>query len=123
MKKADFIIIGAVAAVVAVLLIFLYGINSGTGDYVQIEVDGELVEVLPLDEDATREIKTDNDGINILVIKDGKAAVTDANCPDGICAKHIPVNKSGESIICLPHKVVISVVSDKSDDSEIDAVA
>jgi hypothetical protein len=123
MKKADFIIIGVVAVVVAVLLIFLYGVNSGTGDYVQIEVDGNVVETLPLDTDTTREISTDNDGDNVLVIENGSAVMTQANCPDGICTNHKPINKSGESIICLPHKVVITVISDKSTDDEIDAVA
>jgi hypothetical protein len=106
-----------------VLLIFLYGVNSGTGDYVQIEVDGNVVEILPLDTDATREISTDNDGDNVLVIENGSAVMTQANCPDGICTNHKPINKSGESIICLPHKVIITVISDKSTDDEIDAVA
>jgi hypothetical protein len=123
MKKADFIVIGVVALVVSVLLIFLYGVNSGTGDYVQIEVDGNVVEILPLDTDATREISTDNDGDNVLVIENGSAVMTQANCPDGICTNHKPINKSGESIICLPHKVIITVISDKSTDDEIDAVA
>ncbi len=49
--------------------------------------------------------------------------MTQADCPDGICANHKPIHKTGESIICLPHKVVVTVISDKSNDNEIDAVA
>lgn len=122
MKKADFILIGAVAVVAAVLFLCLYVFNSGSGDYVQIEVDGVVTDTLPLSEDTVREIKTDN-GANTLVISDGSAVMTQADCPDGICANHKPINKTGESIICLPHKVIVTVISDKSSDDEIDAVA
>lgn len=122
MKKADFILIGAVAVVAAVLFLCLYVFNSGSGDYVQIEVDGVVTDTLPLSEDTVREIKTDN-GTNTLVISDGSAVMTQADCPDGICANHKPINKTGESIICLPHKVIVTVISDKSSDDEIDAVA
>ncbi len=122
MKKADFIVIGAVAVVVAVLLIVLYGVNSNSGDYVQIEVDTKIVDVLPLDTDTEKTIKTDN-GTNKLVIKDGKAKMIEADCPDGICVNHKSINRSGESIICLPHKVVVTVVNEKAQDDEIDAVA
>lgn len=122
MKKADFIIIGAVVVVAAVLLIFLYGSSSNFGSYVQIEIDGKITETLPLDEDTEKEIATENGGTNTLVIKDGKAKMTEANCPDGICKNHKAINRNGESIICLPHKVVVSVVDNNGDD-EIDAVA
>lgn len=122
MKKADFIIIGAVVAVVAVLLLFLYGSNSNFGSYVQIEIDGKITETLPLDEDTEKEIATENGGTNTLVIKDGKAKMAEANCPDGICKNHMAISRNGESIICLPHKVVVSVV-DKNSNDEIDAVA
>lgn len=121
MKKADFIVIGIVLCVSAVIVALLYGFNS-TGNYVQIEVDGKIVETLPLDEDATRNIETDH-GKNTLVIKDGSASVTHADCPDGICTNHKPINKSGESIICLPHKLVVSIINEKSNDNQIDAVA
>lgn len=123
MKKADFILIGVVAVIAAVLLVALYGFNNKSGDLVQIEIDAKVVDVLPLNEDAEREIETTDGGVNTLVIKDGSAKMVDANCPDGICVNHKEINRAGESIICLPHKVVITVVSDKETDNDIDAVA
>lgn len=122
MKKADFIIIGAVVVVAAVMLIILYGSSSNFGSYVQIEIDGKITETLPLDEDEEKKITTENGGTNTLVIKDGKAKMVEANCPDGICKNYKAISRNGESIICLPHKVVVSVVDNNSDD-EIDAVA
>lgn len=123
MKKADFIIIGVIAVVVSILLFFLYGLNSDSGNVVQLEINGDVVREFSLDSDITYTIETDDGGLNILEIKDGAAVMTEANCPDGICTNHMPIKRSGESIICLPHKVVVTVVDIKSDNNEIDAVA
>lgn len=122
MKKADFILIAAVVVVAGVLLFFLYGTNDNSGAYVVLEIDGQVVDTLPLDVDTTREIETDNNGTNTLVIKDGYAKMIDANCPDGLCTNQKKISRNGESIICLPHKVVVSVIDDNSDE-QIDAVA
>lgn len=122
MKKQDFIIIGVVLAVVGVLVFFLYFVNGDSGKYVTVEVNGNIVETFDLNKDVEK--KYDFDGqTNTLVIKDGKADVVEANCPDGICVNHKSVYRSGESIICLPHKFVVTVVDDLSGDNEIDAVA
>ena len=122
MKKADFIVIAVVVTVAAALLFFLYFVNDDAGAYVQIEVDGTVTDTLPLDTDTTKEILTENGGSNTLVIKDGCAKITNTNCPDGICASHKSISRDGESIICLPHKVVVSVVDEDSNDG-VDAVA
>lgn len=122
MKKADFILIAVVAVVVCLLVFFLYFVNSASGAYVQVEVDGKVTQTLPLDTDTQVEIKTDDGGTNTLVIEDGYAKMTQANCPDGICVSHMKINKNGESIICLPHKVIVTVVKD-NDLNEVDAVA
>ena len=123
MKKADLIIIAVAAVVVGVLIFFLYGLNSDSGSYVQIEVDGKVTQVLPLDTDTEYEIETVNDGANTIEIKEGKAKMIYANCPDGICTNHKEINRNGESIICLPHKVVVTIVNDYSSGDDIDAVA
>lgn len=122
MKKADFILIAVVVVIAGALLFFLYGTNNNSGAYVQLEIDGKVVDTLPLDVDITREIETGNNGTNTLVIKDGYAKMVEANCPDGLCTNQKKINRNGESIICLPHKVVVSVVDDNSDE-QIDAVA
>ena len=122
MKKADIILIAVTVAIAGILLVFLYGVNNSSGAYVQIEIDGVIAETLPLDTDTVFEIITDGDGRNTLVIEDGNAKVTEANCPDGICKSHAKIHRNGESIICLPHRVVITVVNE-ADTNGIDAAA
>ena len=118
MKKHDIILIAAVLAVAGLLLLFL-SVSGTRGAYVQIEVDGAVTETLPLNKNTTHSV-TSPYGANTLEIRDGCASVTDADCPDKICVHHRKISKNGESIICLPHKTVITVVDQASGD-EIDA--
>lgn len=108
--RNDLILIG-VLLVVLVLVGLAFWLFRGTGDAVIVEVDGKLYGTYLLSKDQTVEIRTGEDGkeLNLLVIKDGKAFVETATCRDGICAAHSPIFREGESIVCLPHKVVITV--------------
>ena len=90
------------------------------GDTVTVEVDGVLFGTYPLSVDTTVEIRTGEE-LNLLVIQNGEAFVREATCPDGICASHRPIRREGESIVCLPHKVVITVRT--ADASAPDVVA
>lgn len=122
MKKQDFIIVGVVGVIALCLFLGLYVFNGSSGSYVQVEIDGRIVDTFDLDKDIEKTYGTD-ESYNVLQIKDGKATMTSASCPDQICVKHNSIYRSGESIICLPNKVVVSIENDKGADNEIDAVA
>lgn len=60
---------------------------------------------------------------NTLLIRNGKADMTEADCPDQICVKHEPISHAGETIICLPNRVVVTIVSDENTMEEgVDAI-
>ena len=118
MKKYDFIIIAAVLAIAGILFFFLYGTPAHNGKFVTVKIDGAITQTLPLAENRTLEIETAQ-GNNTLEIKDGYACIIAADCPDKICCHHAPVRRNGESIICLPHRLIISISS--TEDNEIDA--
>jgi len=106
-RKSDLILIGAILLAALVFLLLRSGFRKDGGAAV-IYVDGVKTAVYPLDTDA--EIRLENEyGYNILVIKDGTASVSAADCPDLICAKTHSVRYSGESITCLPHRTVIRI--------------
>ena len=46
----------------------------------------------------------------ILVISDGKADMESADCPNQICVHHSAISHIGETIVCLPNRVVIEVI-------------
>lgn len=122
MKKSDFIVIAVVLALAGILFGYFYFANGNGGNYVEVRVDGEVIETLPLDTDFEKQYDFDGD-TNTLVIKDGKAEVVEANCDDKVCVNHMPISRSGDPIACLPHKFIVTVVEKDNSDSEIDAVA
>lgn len=118
--RNDVIFIAALLAVIAVAGACLYFFR-GEGNCVTVSIDGTVVATYPLRVDRTEEILSAGGGHNRLVIRDGKAYVDSASCPDGICAAHKPIHRQGESIVCLPNKVVITVQTTDTAD-ELDAV-
>lgn len=63
---------------------------------------------------------TDNDYNYISISPDG-VKVTDADCPDLTCVHTKKASKDGEQIICLPHKLVITVEASNNEEN-LDAV-
>ena len=53
-------------------------------------------------------------GQNRLIIENGRAYMQEADCPDKLCVKQGNISMKGQSIICLPHKVVAEIVADDS---------
>ena len=89
------------------LALFLW-LTRQTGGIVIVQIDGERVMELPLDEDRSL-VLGGGAHTNTLVIEGGKARVVEASCPDQICVRQGAVQYAGESIVCLPHKLVITV--------------
>ena len=87
------------------------------GESVRVEVDGMEVARYPLNVDGRYSL---NGGSNILVIEDGKAFLEDANCPDKLCVRQGRIYRKGETITCLPNKLIVTVEKKASqDDVEI----
>ena len=115
--RFDLILILLLVAVAGVLFFFLRPGEEGT--YVLVTVDGQEQGRYPLSEDRTLTIGDED--YNILDIRDGAAAVTEANCGDHTCVRTGEIHRSGESIICLPHKVVVKIIG--GEDAAVDAVS
>ena len=112
----------AVLVIIPVIMLIYGNIDNNTESdaLVVITIDGSLYKTLPLFEDLELTVPSEN-GINIVIIKDGSVWVSDADCPNQICVDHNPISKKGEQIVCLPHKVVLEIIS--GEDSEIDSIS
>ena len=117
MKKADLVLI-AITGLVALLLAMVCH-SWGEGAQAVVYVDGVRTEAFDLSRDTEYEI-AGVDGHNALVIEDGGAYLSDADCPDKLCVKMGRISKEGESIICLPHRVVVEIEGGK--ENEVDVV-
>lgn len=78
---------------------------------------GELLLVLDLRQDQTHTVTTHR-GTNEITVRDGKVAVTQADCPDGRCVQR-GFCGGGAQIVCLPHRLVIRFVGE----GEIDGIS
>ena len=115
-KKRDIIL----ALVLILLGIVCYGVirlGQKKGSQVIIYEDQKEIGRYDLNTDTTKEIQTAK-GMNILEIKNGMAYVTEADCPDQVCIRMGKISKTGENIVCLPHKLVVQLEGDSAADEQ-----
>lgn len=105
--RNDAILIAALLLAGGALLLWL-GFTRQAGGVARVRIDGETVMELPLSQDARVELGEPGHG-NTLVIENGAAQVIAADCPDQVCVRQGAVRYSGESIVCLPHKLIVSI--------------
>lgn len=116
LRKADAILISVFLFVGIIGLICYLG-GKQEGQFVKVTRNGTVIGKYSLYKEAVITIEGDG-GENTLTIKNGKADMSDADCPDKICVSHKPISKTGESIVCLPHKIVVEIISDNSEKEE-----
>ena len=119
--RRDLILLLVVLAIGLAGILFLYTRHAAADGEVEVSVDGEVVMTLPLSEDTEVMISGFDGGENLLVISDGKAEIESASCPDGVCVRHYAISRDGESIICLPNRVVVTIRGGEK--GEVDAIA
>ena len=95
---------------VAVLFIIFFALRGcGSGQKIVVKVDGEVYRECDLSRDEVFVVEGYQGGYNTVEIKDGKVSVTDAGCPDKVCVKTGKVSEPGQTIVCLPHRVVVEI--------------
>ena len=120
--KRDIFLIAAFLCVALIIYAFLY-LSSSEGDIVIVKVDGTVVKELPLNQDDEFTVSGFQGGINSIIIRNGSVLASDADCPDKLCVKTGKINRAGETIVCLPHRVVVEIKMDSvSDNDYIDSV-
>ncbi len=124
-KRYDLLLLAALVLVGLGLTAFvlLSRMNSASdGLTVTIRQDNEVVATLPLDEDATYAVQGEDGGTtNLVVIEDGTVHMEEADCPDQLCVKQGKISYAGDSLICLPNRVVVEISGE--DEQALDAVA
>ncbi len=117
MKKNDWLLI----IIILLTSISIFGMRIAMKDqgksYVTVRINGEIIETYELDED--QEVRI-NGGSNVMVIKNGQVDMIEADCPDKLCVNQTAIFNNNESIVCLPNRVVVQVVS--YNEAEYDAL-
>ncbi|ADL06750.1 protein of unknown function DUF1312 [[Clostridium] saccharolyticum WM1] len=107
-QRRELILIAAILVTAGLLSAVFYAGNRKAPEQVVVTVDGKTVAALDLYKD-TDMIIDGLGGTDHLVIKDGYASITEASCPDKVCVRTGRIHKSGELIVCLPNRVVVTI--------------
>jgi hypothetical protein len=122
MKKWDVIIIVALIIISFIPegVMFINNINKHSSLYVEVYSQGELYKKLPLEKDSEKvSFTVDNElGKNVIEINKEYVKIIDADCHDLICVKAHEISKVGESLICLPHKLVVTITGEGKQETD-----
>lgn len=106
-KKGD-ILLSVGCVLVAVFMLACVFFFKADGKKAVVTIDGEIFGEYLMSENQEINISTDL-GQNKIQIKDGKVSVISADCPDKYCVEHVAVDSVGETVVCLPHRVVVEI--------------
>lgn len=109
-KKKDFILIIAVLIIAGVMMLFMQ-LGNKAGETVSIKINGEKYGEYPVNKNTVIDIENEM-GKNKIIIENGRVYMDSADCPDKYCIEHKPIENMNETIVCLPHKLVVEITSD-----------
>lgn len=121
-KKMDIVII-AVLLIISFtphLIFFKTSQKGSKNNYAIIKVDGKIHKKIDLSNVKNNEEVNLNlpNGKNTLLIKNNSIQMKSANCNDALCVKQGNISKVGQTIICLPHKLIIEIKGDELDSKD-----
>ncbi|MGL5378692.1 NusG domain II-containing protein [Clostridium sp.] len=119
-KKWDIIIIVVlmiISFLPEVILVMILG-KGYDNTYAEVTIAGELYKNIPLSEHKGEEIieVKSKTGVNIIKVSDDKISIVEADCPDKVCMKPGFIHKPGESLVCLPNRLMIQIKGNTEED-------
>lgn len=131
-RKADVILFAMTAGIAAAVFLFFQA-DSKEGAYARVFFDGRLEAQIPLDQKETEyylfkgqhfytfsekewqeadfaPAENEESFYNAFRCLDSEIEMIQSNCRDLICVHHAPISRTGENIICLPHRIVIEII-------------
>ncbi|MFP3776275.1 NusG domain II-containing protein [Enterococcus mundtii] len=125
-KPWDMIIISilVVASFVPTIVFALSFDNAESGNsvkYAVVKIDGKEVERFDLDEISSKMVTyyPSDTQYNIVEIHEGKIRVKEDNSPDQIAVRTGWISEPGQTSICLPHRLVITIEQEGQSDYHI----
>ena len=74
----------------------------------RVYLEGELVEVLPLDRDRVAVLPDRANGVRVEVL-DGRVRILESDCPKRICVRSGWIHRPGQTIVCVPRKLIVQL--------------
>ncbi|MDE7476437.1 MAG: NusG domain II-containing protein, partial [Lachnospiraceae bacterium] len=112
-RKKDFVLVLVLVGIAVFSALMISFARKDIGGTIRITIDGALYGEYSLSENQVIEID-ELLGYNEIKIENGSAYMAEADCPDQYCMDYKPISKGSETIICLPHRLVIEVTGEKA---------
>ena len=106
------IIVISLLLLIVILLFAVIAMTRRSGNFVSVEIDGVTVAQYQLSAEGEFSL---NGGTNTLVIRDGAAYIKDSNCPDHTCENTGKIRYVGQTIVCLPNRLTVTVRGEQTD--------
>lgn len=109
-NKKDLLFITAILLAAGLAFLFFRPQPSESLSRAEISVDGKAVMELDLSEDQVLTVDGAGGGYNRIQVRDGAVSVLEASCPDKVCVHTGTVRYPGETIVCLPNRMIVTVI-------------
>ena len=109
-NKKDLLFIAAILLAAGLAFLFFRPQPSESLSRAEISVDGKAVMELDLSDDQVLTVDGAGGGYNRIQVRDGAVSVLEASCPDKVCVHTGTVRYPGETIVCLPNRMIITVI-------------
>lgn len=120
MKRADVLLLVVLVLLAGFFILRNVMSSQETAQIIEIRQGNEEPTYVSLHEDAIIDLSRDGK-INVIQVKDGSVHMIEANCRDHLCVKKGHITKVGDSIVCLPHRLAISILGEE--EGEIDVLS
>lgn len=131
-KRGDFFILAGLI-IITIIFVIIKGIpddvseKTHNGKVAKVTINGRLYKTIPLTKEAQefRIQAGDNDEhFNLLKVHDYGIEMIDADCPDKVCLQFGFITKTSESIVCLPHRLLVQIenADNSTQGDELDAI-
>lgn len=142
-RKADIILFIALIAfgLVTTAVLGLHQGDGGSNAKVVIKSGGAVYATYPLSDERTLVVpapkqnsvdapsadpdepaSAQHDYYNVVEISNGSVSVTEASCKNQVCVRHGSISRTGESIVCLPNRLVVSIEGGSGEGGGYDTV-
>lgn len=104
------------------LSVWVYFPSPSDNSILEVRLNGQVQMHLALSKNTEQKISGTDGIINRFRIQNGSVQMTEATCHDHICINTRSIHKVGETIVCLPHRLVLAIVSSDKERKLPDAV-
>ena len=120
--KRDLILLAVIIVFATIISLFYRSWFSKPAAFVEIAIVDEhsnrkILNTFDLYENTEYTILTDTslsestEDFNHLIIQDGAAWISEANCPNHDCVKKGKIQENGEMLVCIPHRLTVTILA------------